>query len=153
MSSRRHIAWLVPPALVLSAMTILWIQSYWSECWALHDRENAVTWLVYRGRFLVMDDPLPERSYRWHSRLYLGYVEMNRRPDWRLIRFEAPVWPLSGLWAGLVIWGFFPSYRRWRRRRRGLCEDCGYMLRGLTTPRCPECGTAFHQEGHERTNR
>jgi len=24
-----------------------------------------------------------------------------------------------------------------------LCIDCGYSLRGLITPRCPECGRAF----------
>ncbi len=23
------------------------------------------------------------------------------------------------------------------------CHQCGYHLRGLTEPRCPECGTAF----------
>ena len=26
------------------------------------------------------------------------------------------------------------------RRRRGRCPRCGYSLRGLTEPRCPECG-------------
>jgi hypothetical protein len=33
-----------------------------------------------------------------------------------------------------------------RRRRHfsGSCEDCGYALTGLTAPRCPECGRAFH---------
>src|SRR4051812_43822981 len=25
----------------------------------------------------------------------------------------------------------------------GLCLDCGYALRGLPTPRCPECGREF----------
>src|SRR4051812_6922752 len=25
----------------------------------------------------------------------------------------------------------------------GLCWECGYPLRGLPTPRCPECGRAF----------
>src|SRR2546430_16461031 len=25
----------------------------------------------------------------------------------------------------------------------GLCLDCGYALRGLPTPRCPECGRGF----------
>jgi len=25
----------------------------------------------------------------------------------------------------------------------GLCWECGYSLRGLSTPRCPECGRAF----------
>ncbi|RJP36293.1 MAG: hypothetical protein C4547_07575 [Phycisphaerales bacterium] len=23
------------------------------------------------------------------------------------------------------------------------CRKCGYLLRGLPEPRCPECGTAF----------
>lgn len=30
-----------------------------------------------------------------------------------------------------------------RRRRRGECAACGYSLRGLPEPRCPECGTAI----------
>ena len=25
----------------------------------------------------------------------------------------------------------------------GYCQKCGYNLRGLTKPRCPECGTPF----------
>jgi hypothetical protein len=25
----------------------------------------------------------------------------------------------------------------------GACEECGYSLKGLTVPRCPECGEAF----------
>gem|GEM_PF-2832980 len=24
-----------------------------------------------------------------------------------------------------------------------VCLECGYCLRGLTSPRCPECGTPF----------
>ena len=28
-------------------------------------------------------------------------------------------------------------------RAEGKCEKCGYLLRGLTEPRCPECGTGF----------
>lgn len=28
----------------------------------------------------------------------------------------------------------------------GQCSKCGYLLRGLTVPRCPECGTPFDRE-------
>ena len=46
--------------------------------------------------------------------------------------------------------------RRQRRRRRGMCEDCGYDLRGAMRTcsecgthvgRCPECGTVVTQAG------
>lgn len=35
--------------------------------------------------------------------------------------------------------------RRWRARRRAepRCPFCGYLLHGLPTRRCPECGRPF----------
>jgi hypothetical protein len=33
--------------------------------------------------------------------------------------------------------------RRGARAIRGRCAHCGYILHGLTEPRCPECGTPF----------
>jgi hypothetical protein len=30
------------------------------------------------------------------------------------------------------------------RRLEGQCVRCGYLLHGLTEPRCPECGTPFN---------
>lgn len=36
--------------------------------------------------------------------------------------------------------------RRRRLRRAGRCESCGYILQGLTVPRCPECGAAFDRK-------
>lgn len=60
--------------------------------------------------------------------------------------------PLRPLWVGLifdvVFWSLayiaaiqFSAYlrRRWRRGR-GLCEHCGYDLRGTERDRCSECG-------------
>lgn len=33
-------------------------------------------------------------------------------------------------------------YRRWRTPRGTPCRKCGYDLKGLTLPTCPECGSA-----------
>ncbi len=43
--------------------------------------------------------------------------------------------------AQFLLW----RYRSTREARRtaGTCPNCGYSLRGLTTPRCPECGEEF----------
>ena len=37
----------------------------------------------------------------------------------------------------LLVWRFVPKFPR------GHCRRCGYNLKGLTEPRCPECGTGF----------
>ena len=36
------------------------------------------------------------------------------------------------------------------RRLEGKCARCGYMLRGLPEPRCPECGTLFNPADLEK---
>jgi hypothetical protein len=55
------------------------------------------------------------------------------------------------LWACLVLLGILPTIqysrlaRRLRRRRRGLCLNCGYDLRA-SPAKCPECGTAVFKK-------
>ena len=39
-----------------------------------------------------------------------------------------------------------------RRGPIGLCLDCGYSLRGLPTPRCPECGRQGHVARYARAS-
>ncbi len=51
--------------------------------------------------------------------------------------------------AGCLACGWIVAevFRRWRQPdRSGLCETCGYNLRGLPQPRCPECGTGFEPD-------
>jgi hypothetical protein len=60
---------------------------------------------------------------------------------------------LVSVWLPVIALATYPvivfirgPLRRRRRRRRGLCRNCGYNLRGLTEARCPECGKAFDPE-------
>lgn len=48
--------------------------------------------------------------------------------------------------ATMVIAQVSEARRRKREKAVGItCENCGYPLRGLVTPRCPECGTKFSE--------
>lgn len=61
-------------------------------------------------------------------------------------------WPLitrggTNLMLWFVVFGAYPAvwlfggpWRRYRRRRRGLCLACGYDLTGNVSGVCPECG-------------
>ncbi len=52
------------------------------------------------------------------------------------------LWPPFALFAIYPVIAFTRGpLRRHRRRRRGLCLQCGYNLTGNVTGRCPECGT------------
>jgi len=54
-----------------------------------------------------------------------------------------PAFPACVCLYGIVTFGVSAGCRallRRRRRRRGQCCKCGYVLKGLTEPRCPECG-------------
>ena len=55
----------------------------------------------------------------------------------------------------LVIWGtiggilccaVWTRKRYWPVYEPGCCAKCGYYLRGLPEPRCPECGTPFEPD-------
>ena len=64
-----------------------------------------------------------------------------------VVFLEVPLWsvfPILGAYPTVVL--FRGPIRRLRRRRRGLCLHCGYDVRLLTEPRCPECGTPTENE-------
>lgn len=93
------------------------------------------------------------------------YIHRFRRQDELLHRLgfdhydnEPPIPPRVGLqwmpsriitipyWLPALCFAVAPAtyllrrLRAWRRRRRGLCPECGYNLQA-TPDRCPECGT------------
>ena len=61
---------------------------------------------------------------------------------------HSPIWMLDvPLWTIFVVTTPYPTIafirgplRRWRRRKRGECVNCGYDLTGNVTGVCSECG-------------
>jgi predicted RNA-binding Zn-ribbon protein involved in translation (DUF1610 family) len=63
---------------------------------------------------------------------------------------------IAGCLVGMPLGGFFVAFtcystivlsrgpvRRWRRRKRGLCTQCGYNLTDNVSGVCPECGAVI----------
>ncbi|HWB20915.1 MAG TPA: hypothetical protein VG711_11485 [Phycisphaerales bacterium] len=75
-----------------------------------------------------------------------NWMYWNKRTSWR------QKIPLSAYWGGFavntvvfagtafVMWLPMGIWKRARRKARGMCERCGYDLRGNVEGRCPECG-------------
>ncbi len=72
---------------------------------------------------------------------YFGWTYQSELP-------LRPIWPgfaINTIFYAAILWlltlGPFNA-RRFIRRKRGLCINCGYDLRGAEHEVCPECGAA-----------
>lgn len=54
---------------------------------------------------------------------------------WKIAPYNMIVYGLIGILFGYLFYRY--------RSSSGHCHNCGYILQGLTKPRCPECGTEF----------
>ena len=63
-----------------------------------------------------------------------------------ILAYAGVSFPASLVW--LIAVGWLLSHVR-RFIQPGECPTCGYDLRGLTEPRCPECGCATKSLGKE----
>ena len=64
--------------------------------------------------------------------------------DW----FQGAIYLTLPFWIATAALSAYPTIafirgplRRWRRRKRGECVNCGYNLTGNVTGVCSECGT------------
>jgi len=99
-----------------------------------------------------------EDGYPCHIEIKQGVLEYVSGSSWpefinRKVRIPRVIWYCRGfisiaLWVPLVLFAIYPvtAFLRSRspyRRYRGhgtRCRKCGYILKGITEPRCPECG-------------
>jgi hypothetical protein len=135
-------------ALVLASLaTIVTGAAGWdlSRTWNEDDRQRQVT--VRGGGIEFRQTPQGSLSY-WSSdgRVLIPVPEPKPRFIWwfRPLRevyttgFAAPVWPIGLAGLALAALG-----RRAGRARPGVCRECGYDVRGLAGPECPECGATL----------
>ncbi len=95
-------------------------------------------------------------------------VELGRRPPKEAFRLTtrthgkgyrttAVAFPLSLTTIVLALSGTIPfalgPTKRWRRKRRGCCVDCGYNLSGNRSGRCPECGMSLRSQSRARSRK
>jgi len=82
-----------------------------------------------------------EETFLWQTILWPRSMFSKQ-----MIAVAVPLWMPTFLFASLCFaFLYLPSHRCRKRKKLGLCLKCGYNLRGLTRPRCPECNTPFDE--------
>jgi hypothetical protein len=98
------------------------------------------------------DRRVPQPPDRWHVEfdgLHLSSIEVHKARaggpsyvyrSWSLV---IPTWALSVILASYPAIRLVHALRRRRMQDGPLCAQCGYSLKCLPEPRCPECGSPF----------
>ncbi len=127
--------------LLFGGVVILWVQSYDSigsrgfGTNFAHEIMSVWGQVIYRyqSNGLHNGSDLFQIETNWR---YLGFGYSNGS----FIRISIPYWFPALLALAMPSFRLREFVRTRRRRRAGLCRQCGYDLRA-TPDRCPECGT------------
>ncbi len=115
----------------------MWIASFGSRITAHSSRVGDFQYLVYfeSGHCYLEKSNIWVCSFWWPASWYWE----NRGLAGAMIKFP--------LWAPFLMFCIPPAVafvqgplRRYRRRNRNQCIQCGYSLTGNTSGICPECG-------------
>lgn len=133
-------------SLCIAALLILvWGYSYRDpdrhDFQGLNDWKAELMYTVFRGDCVAVSFPIPTTmrpGWRWEW----SYCGLSPSADFK---YAVPLWPLILFSIAWGVYPFIPQYQRWRLYGQGRCSKCGYLLKGLRDPRCPECGQPFDQ--------
>lgn len=155
--------------LLLSAIVVLWVRSFWACEWIVLVAREHYQWVCVSSReFMIGRGFAVEQSTRFeHVSEQPGLRLYNCSPMLGTVRFEHAGFTLEAeneqfpeqfkaavpVWCAIVSVGFLPAMwltartcSRRSRRYAGRCLSCGYDLRA-TADRCPECGTPVRSTG------
>ena len=126
--------------------------------------QRTVFFALHKGGVLVMVIGIGSRPQsggrcvngpRPMDRLTALLSEKRRWPHFEKVDYghsqattlTSPLWSLVVVFVLTLLPCFYvvPFYRHRKRKRLGLCLQCGYNLHGLTKPRCPECWAPFDE--------
>ncbi|HNO76525.1 MAG TPA: hypothetical protein PKN33_00570 [Phycisphaerae bacterium] len=89
---------------------------------------------LYRGSFVI-------NIVEWSQADLVGYSSEVSIAVTN--SFVIPLWSIAMIALAFPVYQFLPTTRRKRRREAGLCENCGYDLRGSVSGTCSECGVGI----------
>jgi len=108
--------------------------------WRKSQYNDANVWSSRHTTILIM------RQWIWHFPMWLPISQWYGSRDGTNY-VTVLLWIPTTFFAAIVGYRSLPVFRRRKRRKLGLCINCGYNLDGLTENRCPECATEFHKVG------
>ena len=140
--------------IILSLVGFLTSLGLWSISYAVLGWSNGRTIISVSGgaiRYVEFVGMSTTRTERWYGGFSSFSTALIPRLGWRRVitgqggtlHFILPIWIPTAFFATVLWFSCRPLYVRRRRRRLGLCVNCGYNLTGTESGVCSECGNTI----------